>query len=241
MKLKFSLLLLALLFSANSHAFKFSPMSASIGVKNKDSSSLFYLENDSDQPIAVQVSVAKREMDLNGNETNSKIGNEIALFPTQLIIPANEKRSVKVSWTGKDKIEKELSYRLIAEQLPIDLEKAKNKKASIKVLLRYMAALYVTDEDFSSEVKLYGVRKLDNKVLFEFENSGKKHQVLANLHLKISNDKNKKEVEMKPEDLKGMTGENILPQSKRVFTFLREGKFSEVDSNSKVKIGFEKD
>lgn len=241
MKLKFSLFLLALLFSANSHAFKFSPMSSSIGIKNKDNSSLFYLENDSDQPIAVQVSVAKREMDINGNETNTKIGNEIAIFPTQLIIPANEKRSVKVSWTGKEIIEKELAYRLIAEQLPIDLEKTKNKKASIKVLLRYMAALYVTDDEFASDVKLNVVKKVDNKVSFEFENSGKKHQVLANLHLKVSNEKVKKEVELRPEELKGMTGENILAQSKRVFVLSREGKLSDVDSSSKAKIVFEKD
>ncbi len=241
MKLKFSLFLVVLLFSSNTLAFKFSPMSASIGYKNKESSALFYMENDSDQPIAVQVSVAKREMDINGNETNTKIGNEIIIFPTQLIIPANEKRSVKVSWNGKDKIESELAYRLIAEQLPIDLEKTKNKKANIKVLLRYMAALYVTDDDFSSDVKFNSVKRNENKLSFELENRGKKHQVLANLHIKASIEKNKKEVELKPEDLKGMTGENILPQSKRIFTLPREGKLSEIDSNSKVKISFEKD
>lgn len=245
MKLKFTLILMALLFSASAFAFKFSPMSASIGIKNKDSSALFYLENDSDQPVAVQVSVAKREMDVNGVETNTKIGNEISIFPTQLIIPANEKRSVKVSWNSKEngnaKLEKELAYRLIAEQLPINLEKAKNKKTSIKVLLRYIAALYITDDDFSSDVKFNGVKRNENKLSFEFENVGKKHQVLANLHLKVSRDKNKKELELKPEDLKGMTGENILASSKRFFVFPCEGKLSEIDSESKVKISFEKD
>lgn len=69
----------------------------------------------------------------------------------------------------------------------------------------------------------------------------KKHQVLANLHLKVSNEKVKKEVELRPEELKGMTGENILAQSKRVFVLSREGKLSDVDSSSKAKIVFEKD
>lgn len=239
--MKLVLLFLFTIYSANTFAFKFSPMSATLGVKSKDNSSLFYLENDSDQPIAIQVSVTKRDMDINGNETNGAIGNELTLFPSQLIIPPNEKRSVKVSWTGKETLEKELAYRLIAEQLPIDLEKGKNKKASIKVLLRYMAALYVSTGEFESDVKLTALKKTDSKVIFEFENSGKKHQVLANLHLKLTDEKKKKDISLSPEDLKGMTGENILAQSKRVFILQKEGKLSDVDSNSKVKISFEKD
>lgn len=241
MKLRLLLSLFLLFSSTNSFAFKFSPMSASLGTKPKENSSLFYLENDSDQPIAIQVSVAKREMDINGNETNAKVTNEFSLFPSQLIIPPNEKRSVKVTWTGKDNFEKEQAYRLIAEQLPIDLDKAKNKKASIKVLLRYMAALYVGHEDFSSDLKLNSIKTQDNKLVFEFENSGKKHQVLANLHLKLNDEKKKKEIELAPEDLKGMTGENVLAQSKRLFILPREGKLSDIDPASKVKISFDKD
>lgn len=241
MKLGLLFILFSLFFSANSYAFKFSPMSASIGVKKDNDNSLFYLENDSDQPIAVQVSIAKRDMDFNGIESNSKIGNEINVFPTQLIIPANEKRSVKVFWSGKELPSKELSYRLIAEQLPIDLEKAKNKKASIKVLLRYMAALYVNANDYSADVYFVGLKKIDNKIAFEFENKGKRHQVLANLHLKIVDEKKKKELSLAPEDLKGMTGENILAESKRIFLLPREGKLADIDPSSKVKISFDKD
>lgn len=243
MKLRLLTFFFALFLSANSFAFKFSPMSATIGTKNKDNSSLFYLENDSDQPIAIQVSIAKREMDINGAETNTKLsGNDLTIFPSQLIIPPNEKRSVKVTWSGKETSDKEQAYRLIAEQLPIDLEKGKNKKASIKVLLRYMAALYVANDDLSSDVKFIGLKKVENnKLAFEFENTGKKHQVLANLHLKISDEKKKKDIELNPEDLKGMTGENVLAQSKRIFVLPREGKLSDVDSSSKVKISFEKD
>lgn len=233
--------LFTVLFSVNAFAFKFSPMSATLGIKEKDKSSLFYLENDSDQPIAIQVSILKREMDINGNESNTAIGNEFSLFPSQLIIPPNEKRSVKVTWMGNNQLDKEMAYRLIAEQLPIDLEKSKNKKASIKVLLRYMAALYVSSDQFESDVKLTTLKNAGNKISFEFENSGKKHQVLANLHLKLSDEKKKKEISLTPEDLKGMTGENILALSKRVFTLPREGKLSDVDPGSKVKISFEKD
>lgn len=239
MKRNLFLVFTGLLISLNSYAFKFSPMSASIGINSNKNSALFYLENDSDHPIAVQVSLAQRAMDLNGVESNPKISGELILYPSQLIIPANEKRSVKVSWSGKDIPTKELAYRLIAEQLPIELEKNKNKKASIKVLLRYIAALYVNGDDYSSVISIDGVKTADKKVSIQMANSGKKHQVLTNLNLKFIN--GKKEILFLPEDLKGMSGENILAESKRIFTFPLTGKFSGVSANDKVKISFDKD
>lgn len=235
------LVFFSLIFSLNSYAFKFTPMTITIGIKPNNNSSLFYLENDSDQPIAVQVSLGQRIMDINGVESSSKISSELMLYPSQLIIPANEKRSVKVSWSGKDIPTKELAYRLIAEQLPIDLEKNKNKKASIKVLLKYIAALYVSSDDFSSNISINEVKTVDKKVMIQIANSGKRHQVLANLNLKFINDKNKQEILFKAEDLIGMSGENILADSKRIFSFPAIGKLSEINSTDKVKISFDKD
>jgi fimbrial chaperone protein len=225
----------------NAFAFKFSPMSTSIGVKENENSSLFFLENDSALAIAVQVSLAKREMDENGIENNPKISHELTLYPTQLIIPPNEKRSVKVTWVGPMVPNKELAYRLIAEQLPIELEKIKNKKANIKVLLRYIAALYVKAEDFSSDIKVSEMKIQDKKLSIMIENKGKKHQVLAHLILKFTDEKKKTEIVFDSEELKGISGENVLAESKRIFSIPQTGKFSEINSTDKVKISFDKD
>lgn len=234
--------LVGLLISANCYAFKFTPMSTSIGVKDGSNSTLFYLENDSDQPIAIEASLAKREMSQSGAETNPKIGDELTLYPTQLIIPPNEKRSVKVSWVGKTLPTKELAYRLIAEQLPIDIEKNKKDKARIKVLLRYVAALYVAPEDYSSEVSLTKVQTEGKNIVMTVANKGKKHQILSNLSLQFTGtvDK-KKDITLTAEDLKGMSGENVLAESERNFSFGKTGKFQDLDPTDKVKISFDKD
>ena len=238
----FSFIFINLIFSTYSYAFKFSPMSFTLGIKGANTNTLYYLENDSDQPIAIQVSLSKREMDLNGIESNPPIENELSIYPTQLIIPPNEKRSVKVAWIGKAIPPKELAYRITAEQLPIELESQKNKKASIKVLLRYVAALYVSSDDFNSEVKMQDMKINEKKqITLLLENAGKRHQVLANLNLKFSNDKLKKVILINAEDLKGMTGENILAESKRQFLFPKTGKFQEIDSDYKVSVHFDKD
>jgi fimbrial chaperone protein len=226
------------LISLNTYAFKFSPMSTSIGIAPSKNSTLFYLENDSDQPIAVTASLLKREMNVEGVETNKKIDGELMVYPSQLIIPPNEKRSVKVTWTGKTAPTAEIAYRLVAEQLPIELDKNKKQKASIKVLLRYVAALYVEAEDFSSDVTLKKMDVDDKNVSFLINNAGKKHQILANMTMKVSG---KKDIELTSEDLKGMTGENVLGVSERVFRFPKTGKFKEIQSTDKVKINFDKD
>lgn len=237
-------IILSLLFSLDSYAFKFTPMSVGIGVKAGSNSTLFYLENDSDQPIAVQASLARREMNIDGLETNPKAGDEITLYPAQLIIPPNEKRSIKVTWVGKTLPEKELSYRFIAEQLPIELEKSKKNKARIKVLLRYVAALYVAADDYSSAISISKIDSGEKNISLTVENKGKKHQVLSNLilvFLGTGEKEKKKDITLTAEDLKGMTGENVLAESSRIFRFGKIGKFQNVESTDKVKISFEKE
>lgn len=224
--------------SLNTYAFKFSPMSTSIGIASNKNSTLFYLENDSDQPIAVTASLLKREMNVEGVESNKKIDGELMVYPSQLIIPPNEKRSVKVTWVGKTAPTAELSYRLVAEQLPIELDKNKKQKASIKVLLRYVAALYVEAEDYTPDVTLKKMDVDDKSVSFLLANAGKKHQILANLTMKVSG---KKDIDLTSDDLKGMTGENVLASSERVFRFPKNGKLKDIQATDKVKISFDKD
>ncbi len=216
-------------------------MSASLDFGQGNASTLFYLENDSNQPIAIQVNLAKREMDENGNEKNPKIGDELTVYPSQLIIQPNEKKSIKVSWLNKFVPTKELSYRLIAEQLPIDMEKNKSKKASIKVLLKYVAALYVSGDNFQPNAVLAESIIIDDKINLVIDNSGSEHQVLNNLVLKYVSSKTKKENLVEGEDLKGMIGENVLAGSKRRFILNKSGKFAEIGKDDKVKISFDKE
>ena len=132
MKLNILIVLLSFFISLNTYAFKFSPMSTAIGTKENKNSTLFYLENDSDQAIAVTATLLKREMNVEGVETNPKIEGELTVYPSQLIIPPNEKRSVKVTWVGKQMPSMEQAYRLVAEQLPIELDKNKKQIKKMK-------------------------------------------------------------------------------------------------------------
>lgn len=75
----------------NAYAFKFSPMSITINPNSGERSTVAYLENDSSSPIAIQITLARREMDVNGNETYPEANDELQAYPSQMIIPPYEK------------------------------------------------------------------------------------------------------------------------------------------------------
>lgn len=221
-------------------AFKFSPMSQTL-VSEKEKNSVFTLENDSNEPIAIQMMVTKRSMDINGKENQEEEKEKLSIYPDQLIVPAGEKRSVKVVWenTDKSKLQTEEAYRVIAEQLPIDIAKNKKKGANIKVLLRYVAAFYVTSEKFDSKVDISKVEVNQNEVKFTVENAGNAHQVLTKLTLNFKT--GDKAIEISSDQLKGMAGENILANSKRIFTFPKKDVFNQIESGQKMVMSFEKE
>lgn len=237
MKLSLFLFLLVMSVSWKAHAFKFSPMTAEIEPSTKKNSTIFFLENDTSQSIAVTAKVLKRRINIDGEEINDEVEKEFNLYPPQLIIPPNEKRSVKVTWNNISELKSEESFRLVAEQLPIDLTQDKKEKANIKVLLRYMAALYVTSDKFNSAVQLKSIETKNNQVRLLLENSGLKHQILANLNLKVLNGAT--ETVFSGDELKGMSGENILANSQRAFVFPNKGKFKNILESSKIKLEFE--
>lgn len=238
--MKLILTIFLAIYSFSVLAFKFSPMSQTL-IPGKDKNSIFVIENDSNEPIAIQMSVAKRLMDINGKEVQTEEKEALTLYPDQLIVPPGEKRSVKVTWNGADKSKllSEEAYRVIAEQLPIDIAKTKKKGANIKVLLRYVAAFYVSSDDFESAVTMKSVETTKDEVRFTLENSGKAHQVLTKLTLSFKS--GDKMIEIPSESLRGMAGENILANSKRVFSFPNKDIFKEIKSDQKMVLNFEKE
>ena len=137
-------LLIFCLHVSNLYAFKFSPMSITINPSSGEKSTVAYLENDSSSPIAIQITLANRVMDSNGNETYPEVVDELQVYPSQMIIPPYEKKSIKVTYTGKDIGEIEKAFRIISEQLPIEVDKKEKKKTNIKNRVLLHIQLFVS-------------------------------------------------------------------------------------------------
>jgi fimbrial chaperone protein len=194
-------------------------MTQELTVEGSNRKAAFYVMNTGDKPIAIIIELKKRTISSDGKEINNDIDDEFIVFPDQMIVKAGEKRAVQVTWLGKEKPVVEQAYRVIAEQLPIDVDLKKNKKqrTNIKILLKYRAAFYLTPENAKPNVTLMTSKALVENGLVNIAliNEGSKHKLLRDFSLKLSSKGETKTVSFSK--IKSIYGENLLAKAKRDF------------------------
>ena len=223
---KFGLLLGCALFAAAqpAHGFKLVPIVMDFAPSGRDASQAFRVENDSEQRVAAQISMLKRDMELDGKEINADGDDDFVVHPSQILLGPKETQTVRVKWVGERKPSQELAYRIVAEQLPVNLTKERQAGAKIDILVRYFGSVYIVPKGARSNVVLDSVsaqrdEKGTNQVAIVLHNRGTAHTVLRDLQLKLQ--AGDKTVELGPDELKGMAGENILAGKKRRFVLPR--------------------
>ena len=197
---------------------------------SKSNKGQFQIQNPTDQAIPILLKAKERIQLADGTEKlpDTKLIN---IFPPQIIVPPKDKRTIKVSWTGNEKISAEKSFRVIAEQVPLNV--GEKKESGIKMLLKYQAALYVDNGKTKSDLKLKDFKQ-NKKLTIVLENVGNKHKYLKNL--KIYFKKKNKTLELPLEELKTLEGQNILAKTLRKFKFTP---IKGLDSSYKGYITFE--
>jgi len=220
-----SLFLIAALFAlaaGDAGAFRFSPFRSKFEPSGPESNQLFLVENNTGAPASVQIRIADRQIDVDGGETTRDNEKDFAIYPAQMILQPRSNRSVRVQWIGDPNLKEERAYRIIAEQLPVNLSKEKPRTSSVKFLVSYHGALFVTPPGLSQNVRLdfFGVTpEPDQKRMLELvmQNRGTQHALLRDLKLEIKDDKGKVVTLTGDKALKGMTGESILAKHRRRF------------------------
>ena len=212
--------------------FQFSPMLANFAPSGQKSNQSFVVRNTGKKATAIQIRMVKREMDLDGKEINTDADDDFILYPPQMLVKAGESQTVRVTWVGDASPAKELSYRIIAEQLPIDLTEITqtqgNTTVSIKVLFQYMGSVYIVPPNVAANVSLENAvcqvetskdGKKENKLQLTFANQGTAHALLSNLRLSLAPiGKESNPIKLEAKQLTGVNGENMLAGSKRRFS-----------------------
>jgi len=209
-----------------SMAFKIKPISHTFASTGSDATHSYELINDSNEPEAIQISVVKREMDLDGKEKYTPADDDFLIYPPAIILQPNTSQTVLVQWLGDPNPTQELNYRLISEQVPIPLRNPEQKnptttKATIRILHKFQGSLYIrpTGIDIQPKLTLESVTVQNDKdkssISMIFNNQGAVCTILRNL--KISLTSAGKTVELTAEQLKDITNHNILANHKRRF------------------------
>lgn len=212
-------------------AFKFNPMSQSLELSEGKKSAQFTVENDSAESMAIELTVKERKMDTSGKETLPAT-SELSIFPPQIIIPSKEKRTIRVVWNGSTKLTEEKSFRVVAEQLPLNVDK-KKRGTGIQMLMKYMAAFYVTPENAEAKLKLDLLSSENGKLSLKVTNLGNRHQIIFKPKLTFKKGSEKWKFEEK--DLPGFAGENVLSKSERIFSLSTNSKIPK-DAEVSLKV-----
>jgi len=230
-------LLLLVLCTPGAGAFQFTPFSDSIKV-SKESEKQFTVVNSSDAPIAVQVTLHKRAMDGQGEDVLTDGEDDFLLFPPQMIVPPGGTRKIRVQWLGAKDIESEQAYRIIAEQVPVNLERLdQGNGAQIQVMLRYVASLYVRPDNAKSNIVLRSLSKdkdaKGNATLkLTVENTGTRHSLLEDIKLSVGG------AVLVTADLPGIADNNVLAKTSRTFVIPLPAKLKNISTLSNAELKY---
>jgi fimbrial chaperone protein len=172
------LLVLMLLGSTGAWAFNFSPIEATFRPSGVGSTHTFTVENPGTRTIAVELTLFAREMNLDGSDRLEPADGLFEIYPAQMIIEPGSRQAVRVQWTGPADIESERPFRLIAEQLAIDLGDSDSEGGALNLLVRYVAALYVQPANVAARIELQ-LLELDSKLVIEAANRGQAHAIVS--------------------------------------------------------------
>jgi fimbrial chaperone protein len=200
-------------------AFKLVPMAINFDASGSGANQSFRVENDSAETIAVQISMLKRMIDEDGKEQNSE-SEDFIVHPEQFLLHPKQTQIIRVRWIGSPKPSQELAFRILAEQVPVDLTKKKREGGRVDILLRYLGSVYVVAKGAKPDVVLEEVKaepteKGSRNLVLLFHNRGAAHVLLRELRLHV--EAGGKSLDLDAGKLKDISGENLLPGCRRRF------------------------
>ncbi len=153
--------------------------------------------NNEPQPIAVEVGVKKRSIDINGVETEGDVPDGwFIIYPSQLLLNPGEEEVVRIAWMNKVKVTTEMPFRFVVSQIKLlDPEEVKRQAeyegyaAKVDFVTRYVLAAYVKPPGMVARVILDDPEVITTAnglmVRLTFHNTGNSRRGLGDLKLTI--------------------------------------------------------
>lgn len=183
----------ALLLHWPARAYDLSPIVIQLQASGPGAASSVMITNSHKVPIAVEIQLFDRVQNPDGTDTLTPEKGEFIVIPPQMVIAPGSSQSVRVQWTGDPRPARELAYRFVTQQLPIDLERQQSGDRSfdVKVQYRYEAALYVEAPGAQPDVEVTGasqVKEADGSMQVELQlvNKGTRRAILHQPSITLS-------------------------------------------------------
>lgn len=197
-------------------AFKFFPISMDFAATGTGAVASFQAVNDTAQTIALKLTVFGRSMDEAGNDLLTEAPADFQIYPARLVLKPEQQQRIRVQYRGPTAAGLERAYRIVVEQVPVDFAD-QDKSAGLKILFRYVGALYVLPDKPEHQVVVAGLERLEqpqgSQLKITLRNTGSAHVILNNLKLQLSSASGP--LVLEPAALGDLNGCNILAGASR--------------------------
>lgn len=195
-------------------AYQLSPLNVTYDPTGAGSAKVYTIVNDSDSPIAIEVRAEQRIIDIDGNEANQDGSAYFSIQPNRMIIRPDSTQLVRVQYRGPQTVTKELSFRIISEQIPMPRGAQDAESGQmISFLFVYSTSAYVKPSRIVESVTPSVTVTDDGKLEVVLENTGSVHQMLNTLSIILAGD-NGEEYVLTEEELAPLSGQNLLTDSR---------------------------
>ena len=173
-------------------AYQFSPLDQVFEPTGVNSQKVYTIVNDSEDQIAIELTVYQRDQDEFGNEIRTNASNEFRITPAaKIIVQPQSTKVITVKYLGPSTVTVEKSYRLVASQIAYSQGKSQTTQSMFNFLYVYATSLYVTPSQTVENVSIASVKatlNAEGKQVMELKvrNSGNVHQHLRELVLNVS-------------------------------------------------------
>ena len=210
----FFILLLFVILAGSLFAYQLSPLNVTYDPAGAGSARVYTIVNDSDEPIAIEVSAEQRIIDIDGNEVNQDGSAYFSIQPSRMIIRPDSTQLVRVQYRGPQTVTRELSFRIISEQIAMPRgAQDQNQGQMISFLFVYSTSAYVRPTRVVESVTPTVTEREDSKLEIVLENTGSVHQMLNSLTVTLTGD-NGAVYSLTEEELQPLLGQNLLTASK---------------------------
>lgn len=197
------------------HAISFTPIEMDFSPAGRGATQVFRLENTTAEVTAVEMSIKARAMAANGDDQLTDADDQFNVFPAQVVLQPGQVQTVRVQYVGVATLDRERAFRLIAEQLPVDVGQAPQNGGRMRLLVKYVASVYVVPVNVKAVLSVTDTRIVTEGsrrwLQVTVNNDGGTRKILKDLKVEVAG------IMLAGEQLKGMEGENVLARTTRVF------------------------
>ena len=195
-------------------AYQLSPLNVTYDPTGAGSARVYTIVNDSDAPIAIEVRAEQRIIDIDGNEVNQDGSAYFSIQPNRMIIRPDSTQLVRVQYRGPQTVTRELSFRIISEQIAMPRGAQDEESGQmISFLFVYSTSAYVKPSRVVESVTPSVTETEDGKLEIVLDNTGSVHQMLNSLVITLAGDDGTSYT-LTEDELAPLSGQNLLTNSK---------------------------